>query len=156
MPHKLSLSLEDDDELVASVYGIISDLPDYRLAFILNHELGLRLKRRQEDRKLYHKAGVIYYPEYEYHESLRLIDWRLTANTMGQMHEAESDTMVRTAIPLVDSLRSLNHFLWYKDENNPDLHRSIFEVLKPNPHVRVIQKIEVSGTRNIENLISEY
>ncbi len=60
MRHKLSLGLEEDEQLVATVYGVISDLPDYRLVFMINQELGLRLKRCEEDRKLYHKAGVIH------------------------------------------------------------------------------------------------
>lgn len=156
MRHKLSLSLDDEEDLVATVYGILSDLPDYRLAFILNQELGLRLSRRSEDRKLYHKAGVIMYPEFEYEEKLRMINWRFTANTAGWLKVSENEPMERTAIPLVNSLRSLNYFLWYEDDNNPELHRQIFDALKPNPYIRVIQEIQVAKTRNIENLISEY
>jgi hypothetical protein len=156
MRHKLSLSLDEDEDLVATVYGILSDLPDYRLAFILNQELGLRLSRRNEDRKLYHKAGMILYPEYEYREKLRMINWHLTANSGGWLRLHDNEPMERTAIPLVDSLRSLNYFLWYEDDNNTELHRHIFEILKPNPYIRVIQEIQVTKTRNIENLISEY
>jgi hypothetical protein len=156
MRQKLSLSLDDDKDLVATVYGILSDLPDYRLAFILNQELGLRLSRRRNDRKLYHKAGIIHYPEYEYQEQLRMINWRLTANSGGWLQLTENEQLERTAIPLVDSLRSLNFFLWYEDDNNSEIHRQIFDVLKPNPYIRVIQEIQVAKTRNIENLISEY
>ena len=61
--HKLSLSLEeDDDELIATVYGIISDLPDYRLWLLsLTRNWGLDCKQKYRmTEKLYHKAGVIY------------------------------------------------------------------------------------------------
>lgn len=155
MRHKLSLSLDDDDELQATVYGIISDLPDYRLAYIINQELGLRLSRTETDKKLYHKAGTIFYPEFEYHEELRMIDWCLTANNSGWV-KAEENLMERTGVALVDSLRSINYFLWYRESKNDEIHRHILDYLKPNPYIRVIQEVDVEKTKNIENLIAEY
>ena len=156
MPHKISLSLDEPDEAQATVYGIISDLPDYRLVFMINEGLGLRLKRKSEDRKRYHKAGVVTFAEFEYHEKLRIIDWHLTANSGGMVLPEEEDTPVRSALPLVESLRSINYFLWYPDGVNAELDRHIFEILKPNPYIRVLQRVDVSATRHIDNLISEY
>lgn len=156
MRHKLSLDLEEDERLVATVYGVISDLPDYRLVFMINQELGLRLKRCEEDRKLYHKAGVIGFSEFHYHENMRMINWRLTSNSRGLITDEMSQTAEPSAIPLVGAARSVNYFLWYDDVKNLELHKYIFEALKPNPYIRVIQEVSVSETKNIENLISEY
>ena len=156
MRHKLSLELEEEEELLATVYGIISDLPDYRLAFMVNQELGLRLQRCKEDRKLYHKAGVINFSEFHYHEEMHMINWRLTANFRGLITNEMNQTTEPSAVPLVGAARSINYFLWYDELKNSELHKHIFEALKPNPYIRVIQEVTVSDTKNIENLISEY
>ena len=155
MTPKLSLSLEDEEGLIATVYGIISDLPDYRLAFMINQELGLRLTRCASDKKLYHKAGIVQYSEFSYHEEFRMINWYLTSNTRGIMKSEDSDNAELSSLTLVSSLKSINYFLWFDDDKNPELHKHIFEALKPNPYIRVIQEVSVPGTRNIENLIAE-
>lgn len=156
MRHKLSLTPDEDEELVATVYGIISDLPDYRLTFMINQALALRLRRSEEDRKLYHKVGLLEFSEFTYYEEMRLLNWRLSANNRGVLKNKAGGSGEPSAIPLVASLRSINYFLWYDDVKNAELHKHIFEVLKPNPYIRVIQEIVVSDTKNIENLISEY
>ncbi len=156
MRHKLSLSLEDGEELIASVYGIVSDLPDYRLAFMINQELGLRLTRCQEDRKLYHKAGTINYSEYSYYEEMRVLKWHLTTNSRGLLKHNSSEVPELSAIPLVSSMRNVNYFLWYNDDKNYELHELIMERLKPNPYIRVIQEVDIAQTKNIDNLIAEY
>lgn len=153
MATKLSLDLDLNEP--ASIYGLFSDLPDYRLCFVINNALGLKLCRTEKDRVLYHKSHKVRYSEFHYHEPLRMINWRLTANNGGAIYSEERGHFERSAISLIPGLKTINYFLWYDDEGIDEIHREITTRLKSNPYIRAIQEIDSAKTKNIENLIIE-
>lgn len=73
--HKLLIDdFEDCDAFI--LIAIHSALEDYRMAFLLNQNLNLKLKRSKEDLDL----GEARYPMFEWEETSQLITWTLVTN----------------------------------------------------------------------------
>lgn len=150
------IRLEDDTLPPVSIFGIICDLPDHRLCYILNNELSLRLCRSQKDKEFYFKKNRLQYSEYVYHQEVSMMTWRLTSNANATFFPAEQKEAERASIALVNDLRSMNYFLWYEDESREDLNNFILQKLRSNKYIRAVRIIDQTSSKNIENLLLEY
>lgn len=145
----------------ASVVGIISELPDYRLCYMLNQDLGFRLTRSKQDRELFDKKGNFFYSEYEFADNIHQVDWYLTANKKCRRligGEAGTDTaeFENSIMPLVADLKLFDYFLWYSGDNNPALDDFLRLSLQKPSYVRTFSKINTEQSKHIRNLLLEY
>lgn len=148
----------------ATIFGLVSELPDYRLCYMLNEAMGLRMQRAQHDRTFSSKKGSFIYSEFEFEDTARQITWLLTANRKakvkptGGFENIELDSLLSetSAIPLVSDLKMIDFFLWYDDEPSPSLDAFINESLKKLSYVRTFQKVNIENSKHIKNLLLEY
>jgi len=160
------LTLDDDFYLrEATIYGLVSELPDHRLCYILNQAMNLRLCRTKYDREAYSKRGTFLYSEYEFDDPERQMLWLLTSNRKGRQEATitselkDSTAMLQSevsSIPLVPDLKMIDYFLWYEGTTSPDIDSIVNESLKKLPHVRTFQKINIESSKHIQNLLLEY
>lgn len=164
MVKKLALD-EDFFFKEASVFGLISELPDYRLCFMINNALKLKLCRTEFDREMKVKKETFLYSEFEYFDQERQITWFLTTNRKGRIKAAEAplakdiNPMLdsdMSSIPLVPDLKMLDYFLWYEGESTASVDAFINESLKTLPYVRTFQKVNIDSSKHIKNLLLEY
>ncbi len=146
----------------AVIFGLVSELPDYRLCYMLNEILGLKLLRTRVDRELNTKKGTFLYSEFEFDDNLRQIKWLLTSNRRArikhpsQNEPPESLFSENSAIPLVADLKMIDFFLWYEGDSSASLNAFVNESLKKLSHIRTFQKVNIEGSKHIKNLLLEY
>ena len=156
----------DDDFLMsdASVYGLISELPDYRLCYMLNNAMNLKLIRSEKDRDLHTKKGFFQFSEFEFLDAERQITWFLTSNKKGKSAEASATATndmnlfmeyESSSIPLVADHKMIDYFFWYNSEPIESIESLINESLKQLPYVRTFQKINIESSKHIKNLLIE-
>ncbi len=153
----MKLKLDDDFMTPATIFGIISDLPDYRLCYVINQELGLQLARCKNDKELNLKnKGCLHFSEFSYSDAAAMIEWWLTANTQARIYSNDNGQPQITALPLIPELKTMNYFLWYTDDARDEVNTLIKNRLQRSRYIRAIQQIDRSVAKNMGNLLVEY
>ena len=153
------IRLDDDFYLKdATVYGIVSELPDYRLCFFLNNDLKLQLIRSSQSREYIRKGEKYFFSEFSYAHPLQETMWNLTSNSGYAMEGASGDGDLNTDTKtfLVSDLKAFDYFLWYEDPANNEMDSHLNKKLKELSYVRAFQKIDLAKSKNINNLLFEY
>ncbi|KJD33961.1 hypothetical protein PK35_04285 [Tamlana nanhaiensis] len=114
--HKLIL----DDDFAEAEYTLIAihcNLEDYRLAYLLNKNLGISLTRKKSDLKF--NKGVITYPIYHWDDEKQQVSWHLVSNICKTEAVQEVDVnslfsnnqkVIKTSF-LLPEHKSVNYFL---------------------------------------------
>lgn len=155
----VKIQLDDDFYLrQATVYGIVSELPEHRLSFLLNNDLGLKLIRNKEDRELYHKGRLYYYCEFSFEHEVKQMCWTLTANKGFAKEDSPKGSLWPTnpTLPLVADLKTFDYFLWYDHNSDSEIEQRLNICLKEVAYVRAFQKIDFAKSKHINNLLLEY
>lgn len=153
------IRLDDDFYLKdASVYGIVSELPDYRLCYFLNNTLKLQLTRSAQSREYILKGEKYFFSEFSYAHPLQETMWNLTSNSGYALETAAggSDLKTDTKTFLVADLKAFDYFLWYEEPANNEMDSLLNKKLKELSYVRTFQKIDLAKSKNINNLLFEY
>lgn len=155
------VKIQLDDEFYlkeATVFGIVSELPDHRLTFLLNNDLGLRLFRCTRDRELKWKGSVYHFSEFSFEHPVMKVFWCLTSNLGNTLAEAAPENVIHSvkSVPLVNDLKTFDYFLWYDEVSNQEVDAKLNTQLKKLPYVRAFQKIDLTKSKNINNLLLEY
>jgi hypothetical protein len=145
----------------AVVYGLVSQLPAYRLCFFLNERLNLELSRSKEDKTIRFKQKQFYYSRFEQEDKSRGVDWFLIANKNALIEEkklfsSQEDThtsLVISGVPLISNLKVMDYFFGYYGEPISSLNSCINGELKDVSYVSTFQKIDIHSTKNIDNLL---
>ncbi|WP_417590604.1 IPExxxVDY family protein [Owenweeksia hongkongensis] len=148
----------------ATIFGIVSELPDYRLCYMLNEALSLKLKRAPADREFSSKKGTFLYSEFEFDDPEKQVTWLLTTNRKARIKQSEHSATLQlnslssetSAVPLVSDLKMIDFFLWYDGESSSSLDAFINENLKKLSYVRTFQKVNIESSKHIKNLLLEY
>ncbi len=103
--HNLDLSIDEDFFLIA-IHG---NIEEYKLAFLINKHLHLRLKRKQKDLDFFNKNTHIAYPVYEYIDEKREDGFYLISNvcktvtekttSAGSLFESGSEQKTHYLVP---------------------------------------------------------
>ncbi len=165
----LKLTLDDvmpDNE--ATVYGIVSELPDYRLCFMLNKELNLALQLSPHPKILYRKKISYAFNDYVYLQEQEKMEWHLTANrkslevnisesfnNQGKPERTYQYSQEFLPLSLVNDLKAFDYFLWFDDLSRKGIEKKINQSLKGASYVRTFQKIDLSHSKFIDNLFIE-
>ncbi len=150
-----------DDEFYlkdATVFGIVSELPDHRITFLLNNDLGLKLLRSTQDRELKSKGSVYSFSEFTFEHPVMRLFWCLTSNRGNTQMDVSPSNILHSgkSIALVSDLKTFDYFLWYDEVANQDVEAKLNTQLRKLPYVRAFQKIDLAKSKNINNLLLEY
>lgn len=137
--HKLLL----DDDLAEefSLIAVHCSEEDYKLAYLLNKKLNLRLKRRKEDVNIHHSNGyVASYAIFEFEDQLQYLQYQLVVNT-------HKTSFTRTAE--VSSLFS------GADSEAMVIHRLLPEFDRVDYFIKISSDLETVPLRKTISLINE-
>lgn len=147
--------LENDGVII--VFGLVSESPHFRLAYLINQALGLRLQRK-EDKYFYYKKQHLLYPHYDFDDSNQDIRWLLTANK-NPLHISSPKVNtgdIIAGLPLVPSLKQMDYFFWYHEDEGRENHMKELKAdLSGIEAIRALQLVDPDTTKNIDNLISD-
>lgn len=76
--HKLDYDENDGDSIV--LIAIKSNMPDYKMAYHLNRNLGVQFQKIQQEISLTTENGITYFRNFNYEDCKNHLNWRLIEN----------------------------------------------------------------------------
>lgn len=154
--HKLVIDdFEEDDSFV--LIAIHCSLEDYRLAYILNENLNLKLQRKSKDLDF----SVASYSIFEWEDVNQLITWNLVSNSCKVEEELSSNSsslfnnqnQVITTYNLVSEYNAANYFLKINYQTNFLKEKSIVNTILSIPLIVTAYTIQLEKLKTRTNLI---
>ncbi|MGC6431838.1 MAG: IPExxxVDY family protein [Jejuia sp.] len=156
--HKLIL---DDvfEDVSCSLIALHCTIEDYRLAFLLNKFLNIRLVRKPED--LDFDKGVTQYSFFEYEDTKKLINWNLISNickieTDSKLNPqslfSQNHKVIRT-YNLIPEYKKVNYFLKIDSEFSNSKKNQIINNILKIPQVSMTYSVDMSNLKSKDNLI---
>ena len=153
--HKLVL--DDYQDLDFCLYGIHSELEDYRLAHSINKNLKTRLKRQKND-LAFNLAEKIFFNFFEWDNSSFKVKWNLIKNkcqiesqSNGQGLFAESQDKNIKTTALLEEYGSVDYFL--KISGDKSLENKILAGLNKISKINMVYIINLQDLKAREYLI---
>ncbi|TSE09375.1 IPExxxVDY family protein [Aquimarina algiphila] len=154
-------TLEDDDyELIA----IHCSLASYRLAFLLNKNLNLKLFRKKEDINFEYPDFTANFPLYQYEDHFQYNTYSLLANKfqalgVSKNHIADGlfNTIEETYTTkyLIPELKNVDYFLKIETETSKFSNSSLVTQLLTISQVITAYSVEYTQLKSKNNLIFE-
>ena len=154
--HKLVIDdLEDEDSYV--LIAIHCSVEDYRLAYILNENLNLKLQRKSKDLD-FSKAS---YSIFEWEDVNQLITWNLVSNTCKVEEEISNNSsslfnnqnQVITTYNLVPEYKAANYLLKINYETSFLKEKTIVNTILAIPQIVTAYTIRLETLKTKNNLI---
>lgn len=154
--------LELEEELHNSffVIAIHTSLRPYRLAYALNKDLAIQLKRSQEDLDLKRGAIDFYFPLFEYNNSSYFHQYDLIGNRSvlvgksdGIIHYDESESNLYEVGYLIPEYKKVDYFLKVDFDDNCIPLNEVLRCINKIKGVQSAYIIKNSQIRSINNLI---
>lgn len=156
--HKLIL---DDvfEESICTLIGIHCTIEDYRLAYLLNKNLGINLVRNKKD--LDYNNGKSTYSIYKWEDKNQFLTWNLVSNVCKttDYEKKRSQSLFQTnqnvikTYYLLPELKHVNYLLKIEEEFNLNKERRIINALLSIPQIATAYTIDLSQLKSKENLI---
>ena len=157
--HKLHL--EEFDEIDYQLIAIHTSLEDYRLAYYINQNLPITLKKNNCNIQISNKEGETQFTRFVFEDS-KDIAWNLIQNkndvfvpsqNSNQGLFAESNNNFSTKIYLIPEFKKVDYFLKIENgEVNIDVSK-ITNSIKKIDRVSTVYAIEVEKIKSKNNLI---
>lgn len=156
--HRLIL---DDvfDEAIFSLIAIHCTIEDYRLAYLLNKNLGLNLCRKKAD--LDFKNGKSAYSIFNWEDKKQLIFWNLVSNicktndykqyNSGLLFD-ETQHITKT-YNLLPELKNVNYLLKIDDELTINKEKQIVNTILGIPQIATAYTVDQRQLKSLDNLI---
>ena len=135
--NKLSVTLDFDFELM----GILSQAPEYKLAWSINQQLKINLTRASETRIEFINTTDLLISYYIFETENSLL--RLIKN---KSHEG-------TALYLLPEIKQMDYILQLYNHSGAFDSKNIFSTLAKNSEIQFITKIDIEKLKSKENLI---
>ena len=154
--HKLVI--EDYEECdTYSLIAIHCTLEDYRLAYLLNSKLNLKLKRRLKELDF----SEAKYSIYEWYDKNKLITWNLVSNIckVEQSQNQESNSLflnqnhIVTTYNLLSEFKTVNYFLKINHETEFNKENILISTLLSVPQIATAYQIDTKKLKAKTNLI---
>ena len=156
--HKLVL----EDVFETETYTLIAihcNVQDYRLAYLLNDELNINLKRNPKD--LDYKYTSAWYAIYEWKNKAQAITWSLVSNVCKKEEEGISSSgslfnnqnKIMRYYYLVPEYKTANYLLKIDSESTKINEKKILESLQKIPQVATAYSIDLTKLKSKDNLI---
>ncbi len=159
------LILDDFDLEPIYLIGIYTNMESFRLAFYLNRELGIQLKRSENDMMLYGKDGeTTNFPFFLFHNEKEDILFTLIENKASVERKSKDDEQVDlfTSLPsldieekyLIPEEETVDYFFKIETEllESYDFDHLI-SLIKKIPQIITVRSIDYEGLKNKNNLI---
>ncbi len=157
--HKLHL--EEFDEIDYQLIAIHSSLEDYRLAYYINQNLPINLKKENCNIQISNKEGETQFTRFVFEDSKDIV-WNLVQNknddfvpsqNSNQGLFAETNNKFSTKIYLIPEFKNVNFFLKIENgEVNIDVSK-ITNYIKKIDRVSTVYAVEVEKIKSKNNLI---
>ena len=157
--HKLHL--EEFDEIDYQLIAIHSSLEDYRLAYYINQNLPINLKKENCNIQISNKEGETQFTRFVFEDSKDIV-WNLVQNkndvfvpsqNSNQGLFAESNNKFSTKIYLIPEFKNVDYFLKIENgEVNIDVSK-ITNCIKKIDRVSTVYAVEVEKIKSKNNLI---
>jgi len=157
--HKLHL--EEFDEIDYQLIAIHSSLEDYRLAYYINQNLPINLKKENCNIQISNKEGETQFTRFVFEDS-KDIAWNLVQNkndvfvpsqNSNQGLFAETNNKFSTKIYLIPEFKNVDYFLKIENgEVNIDVSK-ITNCIKKIDRVSTVYAVEVEKIKSKNNLI---
>ena len=145
------LWLEDDFEESFALFAIHSASEAYKMAFLINTHLGLRLRRLSEDKKVTKDQATQIYPAYTFEHPSQDLTFVLLANTckmsvtdikknQGELFAQGTTPKTKTAF-LLPEFKKVDYFLKMDSERDPRQNKQI--TIRLNEIKEIISSYEV-------------
>lgn len=154
----LDLPLEDDYELIA----IHSSMEAYKLAFLLNKNLGLRFYRKKDvgllfhgnnaDFQLYEYEDTYHYSSYYLLKNKTNIATTLASGVQDLFTTTQDKDTIQYAIP---ELKKVDYFLKVETETDHSISISMLSKLKGIDQIIAAYAVEYDTLKSKNNLIFE-
>ena len=156
--HKLML---DDvfDDVLYTLFAIHCSIEDYRLAFLLNKHLKIKLARKPQD--LDFNNGKSNYSIYEWVDEKQLITWSLVSNScktesiqeIGQASLFDNQEKLIKTTHLVPEYKQVNSFLKIESEYVLNKEDYILAQILEISQIATAYSIDTNQLKSKENLI---
>lgn len=157
--HKLHL--EEFDEIDYQLIAIHSSLEDYRLAYYINQNLPINLKKENCNIQISNKEGETQFTRFVFEDSKDIV-WNLVQNkndvfvpsqNSNQGLFAETNNKFSTKIYLIPEFKKVDYFLKIENgEVNIDMSK-ITNCIKKIDRVSTVYAVEVEKIKSKNNLI---
>ncbi len=153
MIHKLSA--QDFDEPEYSLFAIHSALEDYHLAYCINRELSLKLRKNPEALLVSAKAGEATFSRFTFYNERQDTGWDLIQNkqevaTQGIADGFFSGMSVSSTAYLLPEFSKVDYFLRIE---NPEEIPSLIKKIKKIDRVSAAYAVERSRIKSKNHLI---
>ena len=155
--HKLLV--DDFYDTSFALLAIHCRLEDYRLAYLLNKQLGLNLKRKPQD--LDYKYFAASYPIYEWDDITLDTTWNLVSNICRKEEAAlqssgslfnNQHTVIKT-YNLLPEFKNVDYLIKVTNENLNFNEKHILSKIQSIPQVITTYKIDVDQIKSKDHLI---
>lgn len=155
--HKLLFDDFNDD--VYSLLAIHCTIEDYRVAYLLNKELQINLKRKSQDLDFKYTASS--YSIYEWEDKNQQTVWNLVSNVCKKEEEAfvstgslfESQSKVLRTHNLIPEYKKVNYFLKIDNDGGYINERQIIQIIQNISQIATVYSIDASQLKSKDNLI---
>jgi hypothetical protein len=156
------MPLEDFDEIDYELIAIHSPLEDYRLAYYINQNLPINLKKSDSNIHISNKDGETEFTRFVFEDEKATIFWTLIQNqndvfvqsrSSNQGLFANSNNKFSTKIYLIPEYKKVDYFL--KIENN-DVEVNLLQIsncIKKIDRVSTVYSVEAAKIKSKNNLI---
>jgi len=155
--HKLFVEdFEEDSFLLLAIH---CTLDDYRIAYLLNKQLNINLKRKSQN--LDYKYTSASYSIYEWENTKQQVTWNLVSNICKKEEDSLSSSgglfvgqekLMRTH-NLIPEYKKADYLLKINNENYQISEKKIIDDIQNIPQVATVYSIDASQLKSKENLI---
>lgn len=155
--HKLLVEDFDEDSFV--LFAIHCNLEDYRLAYLLNEQLKVSLKRKSQN--VDYKYTSASYSIYEWENTSQQVMWNLVSNICKKEEEGLSSSgslfnnqpkIIRTHY-LISEYKKANYLLKIENESYQINEKYIVDSIQKISQVITAYSIDVNQLKSKDNLI---
>lgn len=156
--HKLHI--DEFDEIDYELIAIHTSLEDYRLAYYINQQLPVLLKKSDDEIEISIKEGSTHFSRYIFEDSQKDIQWDLIQNKNEVAYQrtqnpqdlfGNSNLEIATKVYLLPELKKVDYFL--KIENAEQSTAFITNAIKNIDRVSTVYNIDSHQVKSKNNLI---
>lgn len=161
MASTIKTFLEEINEIEYQLIAIHTSLEDYRLAYFINQQLSVNLKKCNKDLHVRVKQGETHFARFQYEDEHNSIVWNLIENkndvvsmqndAITDLFSAESNSF-SSATYLLPEYRKVNFFLKIESEQSLNLSEFVSKI-NAIDKIAMVYSVDKDKIKSKNNLI---
>ena len=155
--HKLLV--DDFDIETYSLFAIHCTLEDYRIAYLLNKQLQINLKRKLRDLDVHYTSSS--FSIYEWEDKNQRMIWNLVSNICKKEEEGlsssgslfETQSKILRTHNLIPEYKKVNYLLKIDNDGNFIDEKAIINSIQDISQIAAVYSIDVTQLKSKDNLI---